>query len=356
MKTKTWAGVLLAVTCGAAVFAGQQDGALDVYWIDSEGGGSTLIVTPNDESVLIDTGFPGGRDAGRIAAAAKAAGLAKIDYVLLTHFHTDHFGGGAELAQLLPIGTIFERAIPEGDPDGRPTSTFQVQIKPWREIAAKRERLAAGASVPLRRREGGPTLELICLAADRTVVPPTEEQAKTKNPLAGWMPARAEDRSDNANSAVFLLKFGEFRLFHGGDLTWNIEEKLVVPHNVIGKVDVYQVSHHGQHDSNHPALVHSIAPTVTVMNNGPRKGGQLGTFVALRGPNSVEARYQLHKAMGVPAEENAPEEFIANVEEVRPADQCPANLIKMSVAPDGTSYTVSIPATGHSRRYRTRGR
>src|SRR4051812_23623515 len=79
--------------------AAEKKGTLDVYWIDSEGGGSTLIVTPNKESILIDTGNPGGRDPGRIVAAAKLAGLTKIDYVLLTHYHTDHFGGGAEVAQ-----------------------------------------------------------------------------------------------------------------------------------------------------------------------------------------------------------------------------------------------------------------
>ena len=59
------------------------------------------MVTPAGEGVLIDTGNPGGRDPGRIIEAAKAAGLAKIDYVLLTHFHGDHFGGGAEVAQVL---------------------------------------------------------------------------------------------------------------------------------------------------------------------------------------------------------------------------------------------------------------
>src|SRR5260221_1373059 len=82
--------------------AGAKDRTLDVYWIDSEGGGSTLIVTPNDESVLIDTGNPGGRDSGRILAAARDAGLKRIDHLLLTHYHLDHFGGGAEVAQGIP--------------------------------------------------------------------------------------------------------------------------------------------------------------------------------------------------------------------------------------------------------------
>jgi competence protein ComEC len=64
---------------------------LQVYFVDVEGGQATLFVTPEHQSLLIDTGWPGydGRDADRIAAAAKAAGIGKIDYVLITHFHRD---------------------------------------------------------------------------------------------------------------------------------------------------------------------------------------------------------------------------------------------------------------------------
>src|SRR6187551_3310215 len=83
------AAFLVLVLAASVVRADQKTKTLDFYWIDSEGGGSTLIVTPNNESVLIDTGNPGGRDPSRIIAAAKAAGLTKIDYMLLTHFHGD---------------------------------------------------------------------------------------------------------------------------------------------------------------------------------------------------------------------------------------------------------------------------
>ena len=78
---------------------------LTVYFIDVEGGQSTLFVTPSGQSVLIDTGFPGfnGRDANRIAATAKAAGVKQIDYLLITHYHGDHVGGVPAIAALLPI-------------------------------------------------------------------------------------------------------------------------------------------------------------------------------------------------------------------------------------------------------------
>src|SRR5688500_7013319 len=164
MKTQlVRAAVFAFAVLVPALHADQKTKTLDVYWVDSEGGGSTLIVTPANESVLIDTGNPGGRDPNRIVAAAKAAGLTKIDYVLLTHFHLDHFGGAAETAQQIPISTIFERPIPESDPDGRVPSTFPLSIKPYREIPAKRERLAAGVSIPLRTAEGTAALSLRCL-------------------------------------------------------------------------------------------------------------------------------------------------------------------------------------------------
>lgn len=350
--------VAAALLTGSVARADQKTKTLDVYWIDSEGGGSTLIVTPANESVLIDTGNPGGRDAARIVSAAKAAGLAKIDYVLITHWHTDHFGGAAEVAQELPIGAIYQRALPAGDPDGRAQSPFATQIKPFQQIAAKRETLAAGVAVPLKATRGGPKLQLRCLAADQKFVAPTAAQQARQNPLTASA-GKARDTSDNANSAVFVLEFGGFRFFDGGDLTWNLEEKLVAPYNLAGVVDVYQTNHHGLEVSNHPILLQSLEPTVVVMNNGPKKGGQPGTFAAIQSAGkSVQARYQVHKSFNVTGDENAAAEFIANHDNFTGAEaaKCPAAIIKMVVSSDGKSYTISIPANGHSRTYQTKAR
>jgi competence protein ComEC len=338
--------------------ADQKTKTLDFYWIDSEGGGSTLIVTPANESLLIDTGNPGGRDSSRIVAAAKAAGVAKIDYVLITHWHTDHFGGAAEVAQQVPLGAIYQRGLPEGDPDGRAQSPFQTQIKPFRELTTKREALAPGVALPLKTAAGSPKLSFRCIAADQKFIAATPAQMKTKNPLTGTVPPKQKDTSDNANSAVFVLEFGAFRFFDGGDLTWNMEEKLVTPYNLPGIVDVYQTNHHGLEQSNNPVLVQSLEPTVVVMNNGPKKGGQAGTFDAIKSAGkSVQALYQLHQSFNVPAEQNAPAEFVANHENLTGPDaaKCPANIIKMSVAPDGKSYTVSVPSSGHTRTFKTKG-
>ena len=345
--------LLLAVCFTLVARADQKTKTVDVYWIDSEGGGSTLIVTPAGESVLIDSGNPGGRDPARILAAAKLAGLTRIDYFLLTHFHGDHFGGIAEVAQQIPVDTIYQRAIPAGDPDGKAQSAFPTQIKPFREIAAKRESLAPGVVIPLKATAGAPTLSLRCLAADKKFIAPTAAQMKTKNPLTGA--AKEIAPTDNDNSAVFVLTFGGFKFFDGGDLTWNYEAQLVSPYNLPGAVDVYQTDHHGLNVSNNPLLIQSLAPTVTVMNNGPVKGGTPEAFAALKTATTIQASYQVHRSMNVPAATNVADEFIANLNDVRGADavKCTANYIKMVVAADAKNYTISIPANGHTRTYAT---
>src|ERR1043165_4394519 len=99
----------LAAACTLSVFGGSNDGRLDVIWSDVEGGAATLIVTPAGESVLIDTGNPGGRDSGRIfECASKSAGLKQIDPLITTHYHRDHFGGAAELAKRMPIKMVHD--------------------------------------------------------------------------------------------------------------------------------------------------------------------------------------------------------------------------------------------------------
>jgi hypothetical protein len=115
-------------------------------------------------------------------------------------------------------------------------------------------------------------------------------------------------------------------------------------------VDVYQVNHHGQASSNNPLLIAALSPTVAVMNNGPRKGGQPQALATLKAQPSIEALYTMHKNVK-PGEEdaNTADDLIANIDEA-----CQGNYIKMSVAPDGERYTISIPAKGYTRTFSTR--
>jgi competence protein ComEC len=340
---------LLAIGSAIRTFAGVADKTLDFYWIDSEGGGSTLVVTPAGESILFDAGNPGGRDPQRIhKVASEVAGLKRIDHLITTHFHIDHFGGAPELASLMPIGDVWSNGVPETNPDNRPNDTrWPLLIKPYNEMAAgPRHTLKPGDTLPLKGADGAAALRLNFIGGKQKFI--DAPAGATATDCAG-VADKAKDLSDNANSTVFVLEFGGFRYFNGGDLSWNVEKELVCPTNRVGTVDVYQVNHHGLDVSNHPLLVRALQPRVAVMNNGPRKGTMPEVMRTLASVASIQALYQVHKNVRTgEGETNTPDDFIANKDE-----KCAAHFIKLSVAPDGKSYTVTLPAHGHSRTYPT---
>ena len=161
-------------------------------------------------------------------------------------------------------------------------------------------------------------------------------------------PDQKPDPSDNARSLAFRFRLGKFDFLDCGDLTWNVEKQLVCPVDKIGPIDLYQVTHHGMDISNHPTLVRTIAPTVAIMNNGPRKGGSPATVKLLRSIPSIQAAYQLHKNAATSAEDNTDPALIANKEPKG------GEFIKVSVEPDGSSYSVQVGAEGSKKVFKSK--
>lgn len=344
--------VRLGLRCGAiffayalTVFAGPSDHRLDLYWIDVEGGAATLIVTPAGETVLIDTGNPGRRDPDRIVkVVTDVAGMKQIDHLIITHYHGDHYGGALTLVDQLPVRNLYDNGQFEGMPDNPGKAYFELKV-------SQRHVVKPGMLLPLKPAGESPSLWFNFLGGQKTFIDPPATAADNVE-ICSASREKDRDGSDNANSVVMLVRFGDWRFYDAGDLTWNQEARLVCPKNLIGTVDVYQVTHHGLDSSNNPLVLRSLEPHVAIMNNGSTKGCLPEVFGTLKDTKSLEAVYQLHKNLRPDgATSNVADEYIANKEK-----DCQGNYVKLSVAPDAKTYTVAIPASGHSRTFQSRGK
>ena len=322
---------------------------LKIYWIDTEGGAATLIITPVGESILIDTGNPGNRDAERIfEVAVNDAGLKQIDHLVTTHWHLDHYGGAPELAKRIPIIEVINKSIPDKLSED---NTFADNIKAYKEMQVQKwTAIKPNSAINLKTVSTGlPELRLRFVGVDKEFFTAAPQIGNGLD--CDSVADKAIDTSENANSMVLVMDYGPFRFFDGGDLTWNIEKILVCPQDLIGTIDVYQVNHHGLDQSNNPVLIKNLSPTVTIMNNGATKGCGPETIKTLRQSPSIQAAYQLHKNVRPDSTFNTQTEYIANQKK-----ECKGNFISLEVAPDGKTYTVSIPANGHQQTFQTTSR
>ncbi|MES1257445.1 MAG: MBL fold metallo-hydrolase [Acidobacteriota bacterium] len=324
--------------CFAGLLFGQAR-PLDIYWVDVEGGAATLMVTPSGESFLVDAGNPGDRDARRIFdVATKQAGLKKIDYLFITHFHGDHVGGVPALAKLITIGHFYDHG--ESVEQGRGASAWDA----YRPLAeGRRSVVKAGDMLPLK----GMKVEVVA-AAGKVLAKPLPGGGP--NALCGAAQQKPADMSENGQSAGILLTYGKFKFLDLGDLTWDREMELACPDNKIGTVTLVQATHHGFfHDfSGAPALYNALKPEVVVVNNGARKGLQPSAYELISGIPGLEAVWQVHLAVDSDKAHNTAEQRIANNE---PEDQ--GHWLKASVAKDG-SFTIANSRNEFSEKYKSR--
>ena len=341
MRKAIWsASVVVLLISG--VSAAQAQKPLDIYFIDVEGGQATLAVSPSGESLLVDAGWPGfnGRDADRIAATARQAGVSRIDYLVVTHYHTDHVGGVPELAMRMPIRTFVDHGLTVEHGDA-PDKLFRA----YEETRAKGRHLQVkpGDTIPIAG------LDVQVVAAGGEPIAKPLAGAGAANPLCAAFKPKDADPTENAQSVGTIMTFGRFRMIDLGDLTWNKEHDLVCPNNRLGTVDVYLTTHHGLDQSGAPVIVHALHPRVAVMNNGAKKGGTPAAWQGVRSSPGLEDLWQLHFAVDGGPDHNVAETFIANM------DETTSHGIRISASSDG-SFTVTNGRNGHKKTYAARAK
>ncbi|HEX5049927.1 MAG TPA: MBL fold metallo-hydrolase [Gammaproteobacteria bacterium] len=356
---------LALLLLGAGTAAAQTRDTLDIYVVDVEGGNATLFVAPSGESLLIDTGNGGPaaeRDAGRILEAAADAGVRRIDHLITTHYHGDHFGAMEILAARLPVAEFIDHGA-----NVQPGPGSDAFLAVYPKLYAKASHVVAkpGDRVKL----GDVDVRIVASAGD--AIRDSLPGAGQANPFCSSYVPKDPDPGENAQSVGSHFTFGRFRALHLGDLTWNKEHDLMCPNNRIGTVDLFIVSHHGQAISNGPVLVHAIGARAAIMNNGTRKGGQPDTMKVLFSAPGLEDLWQLHASQLSGQEYTVPGAFIANTADEPPAAmpieplaapapgagaQAPpahngkAYWIKVAAKRDGT-FTVTNARNGFAKTY-----
>ena len=368
MRTRFALAIAVALALAPIAIQAQRK-ALDIYVVDVEGRNATLFVTPSGQSVLIDTGNGGNaamRDAERILAATRDAGLTQIDHLITTHWHGDHFGAMETVASRIPI----KHFIDHGDlvEAAGPGNAFVREGYPVLYAKATHTVAKPGDRVTV----AGLDWRIVASAGQHTKA--ALPGAGKPNPYCADYKPGTPDPTENAQSVGSIVTFGRFRVAHLGDLTWNKEFELMCPSNPIGTVDLFVVSHHGQAISNSPQLVHALHPRVAIVNNGTRKGGQPDAMRVLHTSPGLEDLWQLHFSQLSGQEYTVPGMFIANTTDdpitampiaaiaapapgpgavPPPAHNGAAYWVKVSASEDG-SFTVTNQRNGFSKTYAKR--
>jgi competence protein ComEC len=323
-----------SLSSGSSAAPGEK--ALRIYFVDVEGGQATLFVTAEGESLLIDTGWPGnnGRDADRIVAAANDAGISKLDYLLITHYHDDHVGGAPQLAAKIPIGTFIDHGENREPGAQKLYDAYKTLLDSgkYKHIVAK-----PGDKVPIQ----GINVDVI--TADGAVLEKPLPGAGQQNPACKDFNPPA-DNTENPRSLGTLITFGKLKILDLGDLTADKEKELMCPVNRLGHVDIYVASHHGLFQSGSAVLVHAVWPRVAIVDNGEKKGGSPSALDIIKSSPGIAATWQLHYSAEAGAS-NASVDRLANLQ-----GPDAANFLKLTAQPDG-SFGVFNSRTKETKNY-----
>lgn len=203
----------------------QVSGDTKVHFIDT-GHSDSVLIENNGKFALIDAGDRD--DDTTVKSYLTGQGVKRLEYLIITHFHADHFGAADIVVTDFEVGTTF---VSNGNAD---TQVYQDFINALSNKGLK-------PSVPL---EGA--------------------EVSLGNATLTFYNTRGGNSNENNNSLVTLLQSGSRKALFTGDAESQVEANLTN----IGDVDLFKAGHHGSDTSNTSSLLNRIKPEHVVIMAG----------------------------------------------------------------------------------------
>jgi competence protein ComEC len=215
-------------------------GRLQIYTLDVGQGDSTLVITPEGKSVLIDAGPPQAGD--EVVAALRKKDVQSLDLAVATHPHADHIGGMRPVIENFGVKNFL---------DSGQVYTSKEFERMLRAINEKRIRFIEAKNGMKFDLDSGVVLEVL-------------------NPQGNgqWITdVRRGGSVENANSIVLRLSYGNFSMLFTGDAETETED-LMMKSGAPLRAQVLKVGHHGSRHATSSRFLEEVAPEAAVISSG----------------------------------------------------------------------------------------
>lgn len=242
------------------------DGEMRVHFVDVGQGDCTVLEFPGGESMMIDGGCGSAESNGAVLSACAALGIDRLDYILLTHSDTDHAGGLSAVMDVFGAKTVFLPQFPEEN------AAFTL---------FRRRAEETGAQIRISR-------------IYESIISGTQENYSTLLFLWPMYLKEPDGRPSNDTSAVIYLEYAGRRMLLTGDLSAEVEDKLLNDYvGIEGEIfrlevpapwgkasvaarleelDFYKMGHHGSSGSTGEMLVSLCCPREVFISCGIGNG------------------------------------------------------------------------------------